>query len=328
MPASPVTRTNCGSREATVFANNPLRTPSSTSRPTKGLAKTRRRSIARAGDRRLDPPGPQGLGLALRGERRHRLTVEGAARELVRELADDDAHRRRVLLQARRRVDGVADDEALAGAGHDVEAHERGARVDADPRLDVPVGDQRRERREPVQQAEAGPHRAFGVVLVQLGHAEHAGHGVSDVLLDDAAVGLDRGPGEQAVLAQETVDVLRVEPLGEAREADQVGEQHGDDAPLGGERAARVQRSAARTGRTSSRRGTRSRTPGRRSCPESPLLESPALRPMVLLAKDPLIIGGAGRSRVEVTFVPAARTPSALARRRGNAGSATPRWVW
>ena len=151
-----------------------------------------------------------------------------------------------MLLQPRRRVDGIAYDEALAGARQNVEAHERRSRVDADARLHVAVGRQTRERRQPVEQAQTRPHGAFGVVLVQLGHPEHAGHRVPDELLDAPAKGLDGAAGEPTVLLQEVVDVLRVELLGEAREADQVGEQHGDDAPLRGPRTAHTQRSPAR----------------------------------------------------------------------------------
>ena len=176
------------------------------------------------------------------------------------QIADDDPHRRRVLLQTRRGVDGVADDEALAGAGDDVETHERGTRVDADPHLHTAL--RGRDDREPVYQAQARPHRAFGVVLMQPGHTEHADHCVPDVLLDDAAIRLDGASSEREVLAQKTVDVLGVEPFGEAREADQVGEQHGDDASFGGGRGPRARRSRT-TGRIASRRGTRSHRPDR-----------------------------------------------------------------
>ena len=63
------------------------------------------------------------------------LVVDGSSAELVRELADGDAAGRRRGLQPRRRVDGVAGEEALAGAGRHVEAHECLAGVDADAHL-------------------------------------------------------------------------------------------------------------------------------------------------------------------------------------------------
>ena len=89
-----------------------------------------------------------------------------------------------------------------------------------------------RQRVDLVDQAQPGAHGALGVVLVQRGHAEDGDHGVADVLLDGAAVGLDDRAGDGVVAAQEGVDELGVVALGECGEADQVAEERRDDAAL------------------------------------------------------------------------------------------------
>ena len=87
-------------------------------------------------------------------------------------------------------------------AGVDVEAHEGLAGVDADADLErsaVGTG----HALEGLDDAQAGAHRALGVVLVHGGHAEDADHGVADELLHGAAVGLDHLWWRGVVLAEQ-----------------------------------------------------------------------------------------------------------------------------
>ena len=65
-------------------------------------------------------------------------------------------------------------------------------------------------------------------------HAEDGHHGVADVLLHRAAVGLHGLAGDCVVAAQEDGDDLGVVPFGDGSEADEVAEQGGDDAAFFG----------------------------------------------------------------------------------------------
>ncbi len=144
-------------------------------------------------------------------------------------LSDGDRHRRRRTLQPGGDVDRVAGEEALAAGGVDVEAHQGLAGVDPDAHLDGLAADAR-QGVDLVDEPQAGAHGAFGVVLVQGGHAEDRDHGVANVLLDGAAVGLDDAAGGSVVATQEGVDELGVVALAEGREADEVAEEGGDGA--------------------------------------------------------------------------------------------------
>jgi len=126
----------------------------------------------------------------------------------------------------------------------DVETHEGLARVDAAASLErcaVGAG----ETLESFDEAQGGPDGALGVVLVHMGHAEDADDGVADELLDDAAVGLDDRAAAVRVLAQQTVDVLRVDAFGHGRVADEVTRERGDGLALLGRGKRRRQPRAA-----------------------------------------------------------------------------------
>ena len=156
---------------------------------------------AHARDRAAHQPALDRGTLALHGRGVEPRVVDRARRERLGGLAHDDAHRRRQLLQTGGRVDGVADQKALAGARQDVEAHHGHAGVDADPHLLLPAGDARQVG-DAVAQAQRGVHGPLGVVFVGGRHAEDADHGVADVLLDDAAEDLDGAAGQAVELAQ------------------------------------------------------------------------------------------------------------------------------
>ena len=194
---------------------------------------------AGARQRRGRDPGAQRLLLALHRDRVAGVEGEGLLGGGVGGLADGDGHRWGHRLQARRHVDGVAGEEALAARGVDVGAHERLAGVDPDADLDGSAADAR-QGVELVDDAQAGAHGALGVVLVHGRHAEDGDHGVADELLDRAAVGLDRRAGGGVEALQEGVDDLRVVAFGERREADEVADEGGDDATfLGAPRGGR-----------------------------------------------------------------------------------------
>ena len=82
-------------------------------------------------------------------------------------------------------------------------------------------------------QLEGGADGSLGVVLVA-GRGAPDGHdGVADELLDRAAVPLDDAARQLEVARQELAHLLGVAVLGQGGEADQVGEQDGDQAALG-----------------------------------------------------------------------------------------------
>ena len=80
--------------------------------------------------------------------------------------------------------------------------------------------------------AERGPHRALGVVLVRHGSPEHGHDRVADELLDRAPEALDL-PLEAGVIGGERgAYVLGIGVVGARSEADQVDEQDRDDLAL------------------------------------------------------------------------------------------------
>ena len=166
--------------------------------------------------------------------------------------------------------------------GADLDRGVAGEHAGADPQL----GHARPPRRAPPPpgQRERSAHRALGVVLARHRRAPDRHHGVADELLDRAAVALDQRAAALEVLAEELADVLGVAVLGQRGEADQVGEQHRDQPPLGDrgrgcgrrrlpgvsdQRCRRTRHRSdrpARSGRRSSGRRTRARRrTGRRS---------------------------------------------------------------
>ena len=70
------------------------------------------------------------------------------------------------------------------------------------------------------------------IVLARAVQPEHRHHGVADVLLDDAALLLDRLAPPLEVLVDDVPGVLGVEVLREHREVHEVGEQDGDELAL------------------------------------------------------------------------------------------------
>ena len=107
------------------------------------------------------------------------------------------------------RLVGVAEvDRRFAG-------QHAGARLQAAHRRVLICGDQ----------LERGSHRAFGVVLACDGRAPDRHDGVTDELLDHAAMALDHGPRGGEVALKEVAHLLWIVRLGHWRETDDVGEQ-------------------------------------------------------------------------------------------------------
>ena len=164
-----------------------------------------------------------------------RVEAELAAHLPAGVLADEHHVLRRLALQPAGPVHGRADGHELVarplaqGADHHVAGVEPDPHPQplAEPALDV-VGhlaqrlDHRRRR----------AHRADRVVLAGAVQAEHGHHGVADELLDHAAVLLDHPLPAREAGADDVAGVLGVEPAREHGEADQVGEQDGDELAL------------------------------------------------------------------------------------------------
>ena len=104
------------------------------------------------------------------------------------------------------------------------------ARVDADPEREhaVEVGS------EPALHRKCRMQRPLGVVLVRLGGAEDRHHRVARELLDRAAGAADLVRHRVVEPLQQRPRALRVLLLAERRRADEVGEEHGGQLPLGG----------------------------------------------------------------------------------------------
>ena len=170
--------------------------------------------------------------------------VDLVGRRAVGALADGDRSRPAGGLQPRGDVDGVADHGVAVadGAGEDL------AGVDADAQLEARAmarGQLGVDLAHRGLHPERGAHGALLVVLVRDRRAEDGHDVVADVLVDGAAVAGDllAEPAQAAV--DERLDALGVHPLGHGRVAGEVGEQHGDLAPLvGGRRAARPEAAA------------------------------------------------------------------------------------
>ncbi len=87
-------------------------------------------------------------------------------------------------------------------------------------------------RVERLLHAQGGADRPVGVVLVGDGCAEEGDDGVAEDLVDATAECFDLGDERLEVGVDEAGHGLRIEVLGERGVADEVGEQHGDDAPF------------------------------------------------------------------------------------------------
>ncbi len=197
------------------------------------------RGAERAGLGSFHDIGPHRLRLALEVERRHLLHVEDATDVTEGGVGDEDPVHRSGGLEPGGDVDGIANRHPLllAAVAHCPDHHLAG--VDAHPHgqlrtlLDVQGLIELSQRPDHV---EGGEHRPLRVVFVGLSHPEHRHHRVADELLDHPAARLDRRRPQGEVAVEHGADVLGVEPLRHLGEADQVGEEGGDQLALLGHR--------------------------------------------------------------------------------------------
>ena len=89
------------------------------------------------------------------------------------------------------------------------------------------------ERRHGSDEVECRANGPLGIVLGRGRRAPHRHHRVADELLDRAAVELDQAAARVEVAGEELARVLGVALLRGCREADEVGEEDGDEAALG-----------------------------------------------------------------------------------------------
>src|SRR5205809_4203271 len=136
-------------------------------------------------------PGGHGKGLAFEWQCQQLLVLDELSRQRMSDRAHQHAAWRRCLLQARRSVDSVASDHAVAldADAPEVDEHLAGLHADPQPELGPAL---RRELEPEVSHCrlhlEGGSHGAFGVVLVDGRHAEDGQHGIAGELLDRALV--------------------------------------------------------------------------------------------------------------------------------------------
>ena len=232
---------------------------------------------AEAGDHSPGLPERHLSFLAFQLERAGRLVHDRLLGRPAGRLADIDRAGLRLRLDARRGVDEIARDHALAlGPERD-----RGfAGKHSRPSSQLLLADLLPERRDGRDQVERGADGALGVVLGGRWRSPDRHHGIPDELLDRSSVQRDDPPGGVEVAREELPHLLGVLVLGERREADEVGEQDGDEAPL------RARRLALRRRR----------------------FRSPALERRAALAAEPLArlvlrsAGGARRGKGVPTF--------------------------
>jgi hypothetical protein len=155
-----------------------------------------------------------------------RAVVDHVPRRAVRLLTDENPVRRRRRLHPRGGVDDVAGDHRLAGFRTRVERDDRLAGVDRDAHLDVARLDR------PVADRERCAHGAFRVVLACDRRAVHGHHCIADELLDRPAEALQLGAEPVVIRDEDVAHVFGIEVLGARREADEVGEEHGDHLPF------------------------------------------------------------------------------------------------
>ena len=183
-----------------------------------------------------DPVGPPQVDrrfLALQLERTGRLVGDHRVGRAHRRLPDEDRAGRRDRLDPRRGVDEIARHHPLMLRPE----RDRGlAGQDPCPCAQVGRADVGAEVPDEGRELQGGADGALGVVLVRDRGAPERHHGVSDELLDHAAVALHDASALLEVAGQELTNLFGVARLRERREADEVGEENRDQAAFRGRR--------------------------------------------------------------------------------------------
>ena len=226
MPGTPISVTSSVERCCRVLASVPTSKSTSRSRPTSCVRVSGARSTpkrARASTTSQTATGCS-LPFASIGSCSRNSIVSAVARYVVSP-DEDPVHGRRGL-EPRRGVDDVARRHALTGFGPRGEIDERLARVDSDPHLQLAF------LRDPVADRKRSTDGALGIVLTRHRRAEERHHRIADELLHRPTPALQLVAQPLVVGPQDRLHVLRIQLLGLRREADEVGEEDGDDLAL------------------------------------------------------------------------------------------------
>ena len=261
IPATPTTESRCAFSSSAEAWKSSLTSRSSRSRPTNGgSSPAERPSPPRFAITRSARQSWSGSVLPFSSCDAAVLVGDRCVARAAGRVADQHRSRLGRRLDAGGGVDEVAGDHALAlGAERD-----RGL-AGEHPGAHANVGAEPLDRRD---ELERRPDAALGVVLLRDGRAPERHHRVADELLDPAAVALDHVPRRLEVAREQLAGLLGVAALGLRREADQVGEEHGDEAPLGDRGRAQAAAPARAAGRASARAALRAEL--RRRCDEGP----------------------------------------------------------
>ena len=234
-PGAPIT-TTAPPWPARSAASRSSSARSSAPRPTSG---TRDSGAGLSSDSPSRTAAPTGCSRPLRVSGATLLQAEPAVDPLAGPLADQDRAGCGGGLEASGDVHGVADDGVLdhpadlARSGNDL------AGLDADPQAQREAVRPLQLLVEPFEGALHRQRRAQGtgrIVLVGDRRAEQDHDGVADQFID-GPLEADRLGGELTeAVGGDVADVLRVKPLGEGGEADEIGEEDGDLTPLLGRR--------------------------------------------------------------------------------------------
>ena len=149
----------------------------------------------------------------------------------MRCLIDGDAARRRLGLQACRKIRRLADHRLLLrGARSDQVADDDEPRGDADAALQRRLGGERSHRGD---EFERRPYRALGVIFVRLRISEIDERTVAHVLGDEPAEALDALRNALLIARDDLEQVLGIHARRKRRRTDEVREHHGDLTALG-----------------------------------------------------------------------------------------------
>ena len=232
-PAWPKSVTSCGTFSRSTRAATASRTAISWCRPMNGPTRSAGRSVGSAETARAGS-GPDVRLLALHTDVSARPVRHRALRGRVGAHADEHLAGLRMLLQAGGDVDRVTADhqlpacrcratrDDLAGVHTDSQA-DLGAVVGAHP-----VG----EGGELLMRCERCPNCTLRIVLVCLRDAEDGEDRIPDELLGRATEPLDLRVQHPEELALQFAHLLGVELPAECGRTGEIGEEHGDDAPL------------------------------------------------------------------------------------------------
>ena len=247
------------------------------------------------GDDAQRTPEPEGLRLPLQLVRAGVLVGDCRLARATGRVADQHGPGLCGRLDPGRAVHEVAGDHALVlGAERD----RRLAGEGSGPQVEIRGSDLDSEGMDRRDELERGAHRTLGVVLLRDRRAPERHHGVADELLDAAAVALDHVPRRLEVAREELARLLGVAALGLRREADEVGEEDGDDAPLGNGRGSggcgRRRGGGGAERRAALRAELRGRVGGRPARRARACERRPALRAELRAGRGDGLAGGAG----------------------------------